>query len=354
MITADDPLRTEVDATVDAALHHLHERAARHGRHAGALAGAAVSAAMGGKRARPALTVASFDAFAGPDAARPDALWDIAAAVELLHAAFVVHDDLIDHDLERRGTPTVSARFRAEARQRGCSEGDAAAWGDAAAVLAGDLLLFEATRLVAAADIPAQQRTAILGLFDDAVLASAGGEMADVEHALVPDWPDTGALLTAAHDKTAVYSFRAPLCAGATLGGAEPAHVAAFSAAAGDLGLAFQLVDDLIGSFGTRKQAGRAPGADLREAKRTPLLGLARQSANWGDVQTAISVAATGPIAIKRAQKALEDSGARERLTVVISDTLRSARSRTAEPALPAEAVMLLARLADAVEDRIP
>ncbi len=354
----DDGARARVDAAIDRSLRRLEQRAARLGEGASALAVATTAAAADGKRLRPALVVASYRAFAGSaddSSARGDGpLWDVAAALELLHTAFVVHDDLIDRDLERRGIPNVGGRFRTRAQAFGATPEQSETVGDAAAVLAGDLLLFEATRLVAAADVDNATRRALLEIIDDAILVSAAGELADVEHAARADYPDTDALLDAAHDKTAAYSFEAPLLAGAVMAGASAAARAQLSLAAADLGLAFQLVDDLIGTFGSRSQAGRAPGADLREAKRTPLIALARDTAAWPRVSSALAVAHTGPIAVRRAQKELEASGARDDLVALIDDRLRRARTRAASPALPAAAVALLAEVAGTIERRIP
>lgn len=351
MIAIDEADRARVDAAIGAALERLTRRSAPLGDGPGALADAAAAAGADGKRLRPALVVAAFRAFGGD----PDpALWDVAAAFELLHTGFVVHDDLIDRDLERRGAPNVAGRFRTRARALGATADDAATVGDAAAVLAGDLLLFEATRLIATAEIPGDVRARLFAVLDDAILVSAAGELADVENAARADVPDTDELLGAAHDKTAVYSFEAPLVAGAILAGASPAAQRDLAAAAADLGLAFQLVDDLIGTFGSRRQAGRDPGADLREAKRTPLIGLARRSGAWPEVSSALAVAHTGPIAVRRAQRELERSGAREDLVALIHEGLRRARIRAASPDVPDDAAALLADIAAAIERRIP
>lgn len=353
MITLDDVHRQHVDAAIGRSLTRLQQRAGALGEPAAALAAASSAAAADGKRLRPALVLASFTSFGG-DIANSPGIWDVAAALELLHTAFVIHDDLIDGDLERRGAPNVSGRFRARAAAYGARPEHVAIVGDAAAVLAGDLLLFEATRLVAVAPVTDEQRDALFAILDDAILVSAAGELADVEHAAHADVPDADQLITAAHDKTAAYSFEAPLLAGALLAGASTVARADLAAVAADLGLAFQLVDDLIGTFGTRQQAGRTPGADLREAKRTPLIALARRSATWPQVNTALGLAHTGPIAIRRAQRELEASGARDGLVTLIHERLRRARARAASPALPAATVALLADVTTAIEARIP
>lgn len=351
MISLPDDSRSAVDRALDEVLTRLTERAIPRGSSALALIRAAAAAAAGGKRFRPALVIASFDAFAGDRAAAPG-LWDVAAAFELLHTAFVIHDDLIDRDTERRGVPNVGGTFRSRARALGVSTEGAGRVGDAAAVLAGDILLYEAARLVATADITAAQRVPLFDLLDDAVLVSAIGELADVEQAVVPTEPATDQLLSTAHDKTAVYSFCAPLAAGAVLANADQGDRAVLMSVGADLGLAFQLVDDLIGTFGDESQAGRGAGADLREAKRTPLISFARESASWPQISSALAMAPTGPIAVQAAQRELDASGAREQLVTLVAQTLVSVRRRATE--LPPAACALIGQLADSIEGRIP
>ncbi|SDQ14606.1 polyprenyl synthetase family protein [Microbacterium sp. cf332] len=351
MISLPEDDATAVDRALEAVLTRLTERAIPRGSSALALVRAAGAATAGGKRFRPALVVTAFDAFHG-DRGRAPGLWDVAAAFELLHTAFVIHDDLIDRDTERRGVPNVGGTFRVHARSLGVDDAEASRVGDAAAVLAGDILLYEAARLVATADIAGDQRIPLFSLLDDAVLVSAIGELADVEQAVVPTEPGTAQLLSTAHDKTAVYSFCAPLAAGAVMAGADDGDRAVLMSVGADLGLAFQLVDDLIGTFGSAMQAGRGAGADLRESKRTPLISFARESASWPQVSSALAMAPTGPIAVQAAQRELDASGAREQLVTLIGQTLGSVRRRAAE--LPPTPRVLIEQLADGIEGRIP
>ncbi|WP_243074600.1 polyprenyl synthetase family protein [Microbacterium sp. SS28] len=342
-----------IDGAIDQAVERIRARALQLGGSFTTLGDAIARAASGGKRLRPLLVAATFEACGGTPTAQPG-LYPVAAAFELLHTAFVVHDDVIDHDTMRRGIPNVAGEFRLRAREQGADAAGEALLGDAAAILAGDLLLHEACRLVALADVRPAQREALLALIDDAVFVSAAGELADVEHAVANDLADPDALLAAAHDKTAVYSFTAPLCAGAVLADAPESVLTALRRAGGRLGLAFQLVDDLIGAFGSTAQAGREPGGDLREAKRTPLIGLARDSDSWTHVSDALAVAHTGPIAVRAAQRALDESGARARLLTLIDEALEEARSAAADPALPTAARSLVDELAQAVSERVP
>ncbi len=350
-LTSTPLAQSAIDEAIATALQRIRSRAEGLGDSFRVLADATGRAASGGKRFRPALVAASYEAFGGDPALVP-AISPVAAAFELLHTAFVIHDDVIDHDLERRGALNVAGEFRVRAAERGADAAGAALLGDAAAILAGDLLLYEASRLVALADVPTAAKERLFGLLDDSVLVSAAGELADVEHAVLPDTPDTADLLATAHDKTAVYSFTAPLCAGALLAGASDDEVAALRGAGGGLGLAFQLVDDLIGAFGSAQQAGRVEGGDLREAKRTPLVALARESADWPLVTAALADAWTGPVAVRAAQRALEESGARGRLLELIDDVLEDAVAHA--DGLPRRAHDLVRTLAQGVQERIP
>ncbi len=351
MLSLSDTSMSAIDDALTGVLDRLTARASPRGASATDLIHAAAAATEGGKRLRPALVVGSFQAFDGDLGVAPG-LWDVAAAFELLHTAFVIHDDLIDRDTERRGVRNVGGTFRDRARAQGVTHGDADRVGDAAAVLAGDILLYEATRLVAMSAIPSDARPPLFSLLDDAVLVSVVGELADVEQAIVPTEPERSQLLSTAHDKTAVYSLCAPLAAGAVLAGAGAGEQAVLVAAGAELGLAFQLVDDLIGTFGDAAQAGRDTGADLREAKRTPLISFARESAAWPRVSSALALASTGPIAVREAQRELDASGAREQLVELIAQTLTSVRRRSAE--LPDAARTLIDDLASAIEGRIP
>lgn len=347
------PTRAAIDDAIDAALHRIHDRADPLGPGFRALADAVGRAAVGGKRFRPALVVASFEAFGGAPDDTPG-LYPVAAAFELLHTAFVVHDDVIDHDLLRRGIPNVAGEFRARGHERGADAAGAALLGDAAAILAGDLLLHEACRLVALAELDSALRAGVFALLDDAVHVSAAGELADVENSVSPCVAGTDELLDAAFNKTAVYSFRAPLTAGAVLAGAPEPALEVLAAAGGRLGLAYQLVDDLIGAFGSAEQAGRETGGDLRASKRTPLVALARASADWSAVSDALAAARTGPVAVREAQRALEASGARDELRALVGRTLDDARFAARDPLLPVPAGDLLRDLADRVEERVP
>jgi geranylgeranyl diphosphate synthase type II len=304
-------------------------------------------AVRGGKRFRPGLVLHSFRSFA-PGRAAPHAVWAIAAAYELLHGAFVVHDDIIDEDTRRRGTLNVRGMLAERARHTGADHTASTRVGDAGALLVGDLLLYAASRTVMMADVGTETRARLVAQLDDAVAVSAAGEWTDASRLTV----DCETALTMSADKTAVYSFSAPLRAGAVLAGADAAAEDELARVAQHLGIAFQLVDDLIGAFGTPTQAGRDVGADLREGKHTPLVALARETSSWPDVAGALALAHTGPVAVLRAQQELERSGARDEMTALVFDYLAYARADTAS--LPGGLTALVDEVATEIESRVP
>lgn len=340
---------TEIDLAIELALDRLDARMRDRGASFAALSRSIRSAAAGGKRLRPRLVVAAHRAL---DGCADDPARQVAAAFELLHTAFVIHDDVIDGDTVRRGTPNIAGEFAERAGAEGAGAVDAAAFGTAAAILAGDLLLHEAQRLLALVEVQPAVRARVLDVFDDAVLVSAAGELADVEQDLLSAAPALEEALATSRDKTAVYSFSAPLRAGAALAGADEETDAALSRAGIHLGIAFQLVDDLIGAFGTAAQAGRAVGSDLVAAKRTPLIALAGETDAWPEVNGALALARTGPIALRSAQRALDDSGARVRGERLVTHLLERARMEAAT--LPSALAALVDELADAVQGRVP
>jgi geranylgeranyl diphosphate synthase type II len=154
----------------------------------------------GGKRFRPALVIATHDALAGTC---PGAAVEVGAAVELLHTAFVIHDDVIDGDDLRRGRLNVSGTFRAQALSAGAAPHDADEFGRTAGILAGDLALAAAIRAVATCGAPTEVVHRLLDLFDAALHTSAAGELADVRLSLGLEEASLSQSLSMEEQKTA-------------------------------------------------------------------------------------------------------------------------------------------------------
>lgn len=269
---------TVTDAALARILDGGRRRAAAIDAHHALLWEALCAATEGGKRFRPALVVATHDALGG---GASDAAAEVGAAVELLHTAFVIHDDVIDDDHVRRGRPNVSGTFRALAGIDGADPEVAAGYGLAAAILAGDLALAAAVRTVALSGAPAPVVERLLDLFDTALHRTSSGELADVRHSLDLAPATLAQSLEMEAQKTSAYSFALPLQAGAVLAGADEETTSRLGEAGRAMGIAFQLADDLIGVFGDPARSGKSATCDLRTRKQTPLLVHARTTSAW-------------------------------------------------------------------------
>lgn len=294
----------------------------------------ALSAATeGGKRFRPALLTAVHGALGGTSTA---AAVEVGAAVELLHTAFVIHDDVIDGDDRRRGRPNVSGTFFGYARDSGSGAEDASTYGRTAGILAGDLALAAAIRAVAlcGASTPVTHR--LLDLFDAALHTSAAGELADVRLSLSIRAATLPESLAMEEQKTSAYSFGLPLQSGAVLAGAEESTVARLGEAGRLLGVAFQLVDDLLGVFGDPARTGKSATGDLRTCKQTPLLAHSRTTPQWADISGHLGRELTDE-ELAEARRLLTVSGSRRYVQELAEAHLAAAQEIVGELGIPAD-----------------
>ncbi|WP_236720352.1 polyprenyl synthetase family protein [Rathayibacter sp. VKM Ac-2630] len=223
----------------------------------------------------------------------------------------MVHDDVIDRDFVRRGGPNVSGSYRDEATTAGLSIPIAEHRGTSVAVIAGDLALTGAHRLIEGVGADDAVRARLLTLLDEAVFASAAGELADVDFSLMPGMPSVEEVLEMERLKTAVYSFEAPLQAGAILAGASDEAVEALGEFGRCIGIAYQIVDDLLGVFGSEGQTGKTTLGDLREGKRTVLIAHAAGTDCWPEIEGLIGDEHLSGETAERVRRILEECGAR-------------------------------------------
>jgi octaprenyl-diphosphate synthase len=200
--------------------------------------------AAGGKRLRPLLSILSARAFGYGGDVLP-----LACAMEFLHSATLLHDDIVDGSTLRRGKPTAHQIF-----------------APTEAILTGDALLALANHMVAELG-----DTRLTALLSEAILQTVTGEIMEVAH--IRDFSialDTYMDIIAG--KTARLIEASCRC-GAVLAGAGPDHEQAATDFGYNLGIAFQLVDDALDYTSDARVAGKTTGADLREGKATlPLL----------------------------------------------------------------------------------
>lgn len=256
-------VRRSIDARLDAVCAETIARAESAGAAAASVARVGADLARrGGKRLRPALTFAAAIAVAGEEGARAlaPALIDAGAAWELLQAYLLIHDDWMDQDIVRRGGPTAHVTLA-----RGHENGHL---GASLAVLAGDLLSAVALRVLAAMPASAavtREACALFGRVHEEVVL---GQTLDVALAS----PDAATVERMHRLKTASYTTEGPIALGAIVAQATAAQRDALAAFATPIGIAFQLRDDVLGSFGDEAETGKAASGDLRTGKRTTLV----------------------------------------------------------------------------------
>ncbi|MGW3322308.1 polyprenyl synthetase family protein [Streptomyces virginiae] len=226
------------------------------------------AAVADGKRLRAAFCYWGWRAVGQPDS---DALLRAATSLELVHAAAVVHDDLIDDSPLRHGRPTAHVALRAAVGDR--PDADRADTDDAArslAMLVGDLLMALAGQLFATCGLPAAYLARARPLWAVMARELIAGECLEILR--TGTGPDTTAALKVVRYKTAKYTVEHPLLIGGALAGAGARTCEGYSAYGLPLGEAFQLRDDLIGLFGNPGQTGKANADDVHGHRPTALL----------------------------------------------------------------------------------
>jgi geranylgeranyl diphosphate synthase type I len=290
-----------------------------------------------------------------------DAVIGAASALELFHAAALVHDDVIDSSDTRRGEPSAHRRFAGRHAENRWV-GDGAAFGTSAAILLGDLLLGWSDELLDDALFElgdAQRARAARQLFNTMRTDVTAGQYLDVLEESAWVGRDEAEQLEAARRvvvfKSAKYSIEAPLLIGAALGGGSDAQLETLSAFGLPLGIAFQLRDDLLGVFGDAAVTGKPSGDDLREGKRTLLVALTRSRVS-GSVRRVFDELLGDPNLdteqVLMLQGAMRDSGAVDEVEEVIDREVRRANAALDEASLAPEAIAALRQLTARVTDR--
>ena len=236
----------------------------------------------GGKRVRPAFAYWGYRAVAAdPDGPVGDEILRLFAALELLHGCALVHDDVIDDSATRRGMPTAHVHFAHLHRKHGW-RGSPEKFGHSAAILLGDLSLVWADDIVAAVDLPGDGRDRVQRVWSDIRTEVLGGQYLDI----VAESSGAQSIESAMNVntyKTASYTVSRPLQLGAAAAADRPDVQTLFHDVGTDLGVAFQLRDDVLGVFGDPAVTGKPSGDDLRSGKRTVLLAEAVDLADKSD-----------------------------------------------------------------------
>lgn len=240
----------------------------------------------GGKRIRPAFAWTAWLGAGGDSAsANADAVMRACAALELVQACALVHDDIIDSSSTRRGFPTVHVRF-AERHRASSWTGSADKFGESVAILLGDLALCWADDMLRESGIDYAALARVSPVWSAMRTEVLGGQLLDIEAEAGLD-ESVEAALRVNRYKTAAYTVERPLHLGAAIAGADATVVEDYRKFGTDIGIAFQLRDDLLGVFGDPAVTGKPSGDDLREGKRTALIAVALAAADATDPKSA-------------------------------------------------------------------
>lgn len=204
----------------------------------------------GGKRLRPFLLLNSYNVFRNDiEKALP-----IAAAIEIFHTFTLIHDDIMDQDETRRGKPTVHVL-----------------WGVPFAILAGDLLHAKTYDFISKSEISAEGKVQIIREMAEAAVIICEGQAMDMDFEKRVN-VSVNEYMEMIKRKTA-YLFRCSSRFGAIAANAEENLVNALTIYGEKIGIAFQMIDDILGLFGEEKETGKPVGSDIRESKKTyPIL----------------------------------------------------------------------------------
>jgi geranylgeranyl diphosphate synthase, type I len=374
-------IRTEVARALEAFLARQREALAAIGDDLLPCLDAMEGLLAGGKRLRPAFCYWGWRAAGGPDC--PE-IYTAAAALELLQASALVHDDVMDASDTRRGRPAVhrqfasryaagklgpAARFRSAVRPGSAGDpgprgraGSAGQFGLGAAILIGDVLLAWTDELYHASgfapDVLASGQPALNAMRTEVAAGQYLDLLSQISHST-----SVRAALRVVTYKTAKYTIERPLQLGATLAAGaralDPSTAAAIEALCTEygipLGVAFQLRDDVLGVFGDPARTGKPVSGDISEGKRTVLMAIARERANKSQARVLdrhLGDRDLTEAAAARVKAVLTQTGAVAECEALIGASVKEAVSALDGAPITEEAKVALAGLAVTATDR--
>lgn len=200
-----------------------------------------------------------------------------ALALEILHTGLLIHDDIMDKSTTRRGKPTLYRAFGGD--HTGISQ----------AICLGDLAFFLATQMLTESRFSPEKKNEAVRIFTQTTNSTISGQLLDIEICKKPK-TDIQNIINMYKSKTAYYTFISPLSIGGILGGADKKWLTAIEKFGENLGIAFQIQDDILGIFGTKKIIGKSITSDIEEGKKTVLYLYALKTASEKDKKTLLKL----------------------------------------------------------------
>ncbi|GAB3940548.1 polyprenyl synthetase family protein [Corynebacterium tapiri] len=305
----------------------------------------------GGKRVRPLYGWAGFVGAGGlhNNAEDPAAVVRAVSALELVQACALIHDDIIDQSDTRRGKPTVHRTVERHHRDRNFL-GSPGHFGEAAAILIGDLALAWADDMISDSGLSDAALRRIRQPWRAMRTEVIGGQLLDVSLEASGSEDETLSRNVNLY-KTAAYTIARPLHIGGAIAGCSPELIQSYLGFGKDIGVAFQLRDDLLGVFGNPSVTGKPAVDDLREGKRTELLSVALAQLSQADPALAEELRAgvgrtTDPEELARLAELITISGAPKIMEARISDLTSRGLEHLKAAHVPSEVYELLHDLA--------
>lgn len=350
-------LRDKVSTALDEALAESERRTAHIGPEVSAAYDVAKRLLGGGKRLRAAFAYLGWAGHSGEQ--DPGVALRAGVGLEFFQLAALVHDDVIDASHTRRGIPAAHRQF-AERHRADEMLHDADDFGQAAAILLGDLLVMLAHHELglATAAVPPAPASRAHRLITDMMSEVTLGQYLDIYAQSAP-WSlrpqlDVDRAHRVVRSKSARYSVEHPMLIGAAMAGADDDQLAATSAIGLPIGEAFQMRDDVLGIFGDPEITGKPSGDDLREGKRTLLITTALANAPRRDADR-IRAVLGGPVAdddLREVRRILTDSGAVAQVEELITARAAEAQAAIATSGWPVQVQELARYLARAAIER--
>ncbi|MCG8480970.1 MAG: polyprenyl synthetase family protein [Spirochaetales bacterium] len=299
---------------------------------------------QGGKLIRGSLVHVGFSLF-HPDRPSPAACVEAGVAMELIQSFLLVHDDIMDQDAIRRGSPAIHSQYES-ALAAGPSE-RAGQYGLSMGICAGDVAAFLAMERLAALDTDHGNRQAILSLVSREIAVVGLAQMQDVHHGYIEAVPRQ-AILDVYTYKTGRYTFSLPLMIGAILADASEERRRLLARFGEHVGRIFQIRDDYLGIFGASKDTGKPVGSDIREDKQTLFRSLLFERTKGSDpVRRHFGSSRIDGAAIEEVRRALADCGVLDEVKTIIGEDERAAAALIEELAVGEEGRAVLATFVD-------
>ena len=302
-----------------------------------------------GKRIRPLLVLSAFEGYSARSAV--EGMIDIAAAAEIMHAAFLVHDDIIDRAETRRGLPTLD---RVLQRKLGSARTPLA--GHDEGIVFGDLLIYASMELTGSADIDPALKVSVMNETLDIYRRTAWGQALDIVCSK-PEQVRADDVNPAAVSemKTAYYTIAGPLRTGLRLSGKFTEEEGQrITRASLPLGIAFQLRDDLLGVFADEQAIGKSPDSDLAEGKYTLLVQKAvsmMSGSDAGRFNALFSGEAPSASDVAEMRSLIEKSGAKDFCAEEVGRMVSDARMKIDELSIRGEGKEFLCGLCSLIGD---